>query len=130
MHWGVWMEPGVDAATQLKNTALHGEPEIATAYLANGCKIMSDLCAALGDLYAKAFVYKTDHNFPSLPISSETCTVSKIFEKANVFAFSARLFAADNAESIRAKSEQNQSKFKAKSKQNQSKIREFAGKTL
>ena len=55
MHWGEWMEPGIDAATQLRNTALHGEPEIATAYLANGCKIMSDLCAALGKSEESAY---------------------------------------------------------------------------
>lgn len=48
MHWGEWLEPNANPAEYLTQTALHGEPEVATAYLANGCKILAKMAERLG----------------------------------------------------------------------------------
>lgn len=46
-HWGEWLEPGCDTTQTTKNHMMHGEPEVATAYLAYGCNLMAELADAL-----------------------------------------------------------------------------------
>lgn len=46
-HWGEWLEPGCDTMETTKDHMMHGEPEVATAYLAYGCNLMAELAAAL-----------------------------------------------------------------------------------
>ena len=41
-HWGEWAEPGVNCMEELMYSGAHGNPEVATAYLAYGCEIMSE----------------------------------------------------------------------------------------
>ncbi|MCM1188498.1 MAG: glycoside hydrolase family 78 protein [bacterium] len=48
IHWGEWLEPGADPVAQMKQVVLHGEPEVATAYLSYGCAAMSELAEKLG----------------------------------------------------------------------------------
>jgi alpha-L-rhamnosidase len=48
MHWGEWLEPGADMFANLMHIGQHGEPEVATAYLAYGCALASEMAAHLG----------------------------------------------------------------------------------
>lgn len=41
-HWGEWAEPGVDCMEELMYSGAHGNPEVATAYMAQGCAIMAE----------------------------------------------------------------------------------------
>ena len=41
-HWGEWAEPGADCMEELMYSGTHGNPEAATAYLAQGCEIMAE----------------------------------------------------------------------------------------
>ena len=47
MHWGEWLEPDTDSRTLLTHIGRHGEPEVATAYLAHGCRAMAEMAKAL-----------------------------------------------------------------------------------
>lgn len=41
-HWGEWAEPGADCMEELMYSGAHGNPEVATAYMAQGCAIMAE----------------------------------------------------------------------------------------
>lgn len=47
MHWGEWLEPGANAVKDLTETGAHGNPEVATAYLAYGCRCMAEIAKRL-----------------------------------------------------------------------------------
>lgn len=47
-HWGEWLEPGSDTRIETMEHMMHGEPEVATAYLSYGCRLMSEMAYALG----------------------------------------------------------------------------------
>ena len=49
MHWGEWLEPDTDVMQYMTNIGMHGEPEVATAYLSYGCMAMSEMASALGE---------------------------------------------------------------------------------
>ncbi|MDR1506974.1 MAG: family 78 glycoside hydrolase catalytic domain, partial [Treponema sp.] len=49
MHWGEWLEPGSDARKSLMEIGQHGEPEIATAFLSYGCRLMAEMADRLGE---------------------------------------------------------------------------------
>ncbi len=49
-HWGEWAEPGVDCMEELMHSGAHGNPEVATAYLAQGCRIMAEEAKRLANL--------------------------------------------------------------------------------
>ena len=46
-HWGEWLEPG-QGPEYFEEMNTHGFPEVATAYLSFGCRVMSDLARRLG----------------------------------------------------------------------------------
>lgn len=46
-HWGEWLEPGADVRETTMNNMMNGEPEVATAYLAYGCRLIAELAQAL-----------------------------------------------------------------------------------
>lgn len=48
IHWGEWLEAGVSMADATKDMLLHGVPDIATAYFAQSCRMMSEMAAVLG----------------------------------------------------------------------------------
>ena len=47
IHWGEWLEAGVSVADSTKEMMLHGVPDIATAYFAQSCRMMSEMAAVL-----------------------------------------------------------------------------------
>lgn len=47
-HWGEWLEPGSDSRKTTMEHMMHGEPEVATAYLSYGCRLMAEMADALG----------------------------------------------------------------------------------
>ncbi len=47
-HWGEWAEPELDGMEELMYSGTHGNPEVATAYLAQGCKILAKEAKRLG----------------------------------------------------------------------------------
>ena len=47
MHWGEWLEPGTNVVAYMTNIGQHGEPEVATAYLAYGCALAAEMAAHL-----------------------------------------------------------------------------------
>ncbi|MCI1922343.1 MAG: glycoside hydrolase family 78 protein [Liquorilactobacillus nagelii] len=49
MHWGEWLEPGADVYNDMKKIYLHGEPEVATAFLSLGAKALARQAARMGD---------------------------------------------------------------------------------
>lgn len=53
-HWGEWLEPG-QGSEYFEEMNTHGFPEVATAYLSFGCRVMSDLAKRLG--------YREDEQF-------------------------------------------------------------------
>jgi alpha-L-rhamnosidase len=55
MHWGEWLEPGTDTMKYMMNIGQHGEPEVATAYLAYGCRLASEIAHHLGKTDDAAF---------------------------------------------------------------------------
>jgi alpha-L-rhamnosidase len=55
MHWGEWLEPGSNAVNDLVETGKHGNPEVATAYLAYGCSCMAEIAQRLGKSEDAAF---------------------------------------------------------------------------
>lgn len=46
--WGEWLEPGADTRAETMAHMMHGEPEVATAYLSYGCRAMSEMAQAIG----------------------------------------------------------------------------------
>ncbi|MDR1468663.1 MAG: glycoside hydrolase family 78 protein [Spirochaetaceae bacterium] len=58
-HWGEWLEPGMDMAQYTMHINLHGEPEVATAYLAYGCHLASEMAKQLGNDGDAAFFADT-----------------------------------------------------------------------
>jgi alpha-L-rhamnosidase len=47
-HWGEWLEPGTDLVKYMGQIVFHGEPEVATAYLAYGCALAAEMAVHLG----------------------------------------------------------------------------------
>ena len=56
-HWGEWAEPGVDCMEELMYSGTHGNPEVATAYLAQGCEIMAEEAKRLENMQETACNY-------------------------------------------------------------------------
>ena len=48
LHWGEWLEPGTDVMAYMTNIGMHGEPEVATAYLSYGCGLAAEMAKHLG----------------------------------------------------------------------------------
>lgn len=48
IHWGEWLEAGVSMADATKDMIFHGVPDIATAYFAQSCRMMSEIATILG----------------------------------------------------------------------------------
>lgn len=48
IHWGEWLEAGVSMADSMKAMLLDGVPDIATAYFAQSCRMMSQVAEILG----------------------------------------------------------------------------------
>lgn len=48
MHYGEWLESGVSMEQAMKDMILHGVPDVATAYFAQSCRMMSEIAEALG----------------------------------------------------------------------------------
>jgi alpha-L-rhamnosidase len=59
MHWGEWLEPGADTLADMMYIGRHGEPEVATAYLAYGCALASEMAAQLGKAEDSAYFSNT-----------------------------------------------------------------------
>ena len=62
MHYGEWLEAGISMADAMKDIIFHGAPDVATAYYAQSCRMMSEIAEVLGktedakkyaDLYEK-----------------------------------------------------------------------------
>lgn len=47
-HWGEWLEPGANTMETTMNNMKNGEPEVATAYLAYGCRLIAEIAKVLG----------------------------------------------------------------------------------
>lgn len=47
-HWGEWLEVGFDNVETTRNNMTNGEPEVATAFLSWGSKLISELALELG----------------------------------------------------------------------------------
>ena len=80
IHWGEWLEAGVSMADATKDMLLHGVPDIATAYFAQSCRMMSEMAAVLGkteeakkyaDLYEKVNAAYHSIELPDGHIRSE-----------------------------------------------------------
>ena len=48
-HWGEWCEPGTDIGAYIEHIQQHGEPEVATAYLSYGCRLVARMASYLGE---------------------------------------------------------------------------------
>ena len=48
MHYGEWLEAGISMADAMKEIILHGAPDVATAYFAQSCRMMSEIAQILG----------------------------------------------------------------------------------
>lgn len=46
--WGEWLEPGADTMKETMDHMMHGEPEVATAYLSYSCRAFAEMAAAIG----------------------------------------------------------------------------------
>ena len=56
--WGEWLEPGQNMGMKLfqfAKIAIYGEPEVSTAYLSYGCRILSDIARRIGRTEDEAF---------------------------------------------------------------------------
>ena len=62
MHYGEWLEASISMADAMKDIIFHGAPDVATAYFAQSCRMMSEIASVLGraedakkyaDLYEK-----------------------------------------------------------------------------
>lgn len=48
-HWGEWLEVGSNNVETTRNNMMNGEPEVATAFLSWGSKLISELALELGN---------------------------------------------------------------------------------
>ena len=48
MHYGEWLEAGVSMADAMKDIIFNGAPDVATAYFAQSCRMMSEIARILG----------------------------------------------------------------------------------
>lgn len=46
--WGEWQEPGINVMEYMMDIGKNGEPEVGTAYLAYGCRLLSEMAQKLG----------------------------------------------------------------------------------
>jgi alpha-L-rhamnosidase len=58
LHWGEWAEPGFDPRESVMEISRHGEPEIATAFLSYGCRLMSEMADRLGKKEDTQFFFR------------------------------------------------------------------------
>ena len=49
IHWGEWLEADVSVEESMRNMIQNGVPDIATAYFAQSCRMMSEMATVLGE---------------------------------------------------------------------------------
>ncbi len=48
--WGEWLEPGQESASYMQNIIQNGEPEVSTAYLSYGSRLVSEMALEMGKI--------------------------------------------------------------------------------
>lgn len=62
MHYGEWLEAGVSMEDAMKDIIFNGAPDVATAYFAQSCRMMSEIAKILGKKEDEEKYGKLAHN--------------------------------------------------------------------